>query len=290
MRASQEVIDSLNVDLAKEHGAIIQYLLHGGQVRDTVLRCSVFENAREEMWHMEWLTEAIRDRGGTPTLERQESIAYTDGIVSNLRADVDAESDALAHYEKTLAVIGDSDEELTTLVNRIMDDERHHRASFALMADKVGAAGEDGFRAKPAIAPADAGAAAPMVGLEYEGLLQYLQNKYGVEDKDVSEAYFELATNEMRHMKWVATCFGGLPAAPPPPNPKDRLVVVEGEAQAHSRADEYERKAQGLIAEVRGKLAGEDIGRELERIGYQHGYHRFQIAHMPQPTRVRGDS
>jgi rubrerythrin len=242
------------------------------------------------MWHMEWLTEAIKDRGGTPTLERQEQIVNSDGIVRNLQADVEAESDALAHYEKTLALVGDSDEELATLINRIMDDERAHRTSFGRMAERVGGEGEDGFRAQVVISPTDAGAAAPMIGLEYEGLLQYLQGKYGVEDKEVSETYFELAINEMRHLKWVATCFGGLPAAPPPPNPKDRIERLEDEGRAHARAEEYEGKAQGLIAEVRGKLAGQDIANELRRIDFQHGYHRFQLEHMEQTSKVAGKS
>jgi bacterioferritin len=283
---SQAVLDSLNVDLSKEHGAIIQYLIHGAQVRDSVLRCSIFEAAREEMWHMEWLTEAIRDRGGASTLDRQESIFASEGIVRNLQADVDAESDALAHYEKTLATIRDTDEELTTLINRIMDDERAHRTSFTMMADRVGADGEPAFLAKPAISPTDAGNSAPMIGLEYEGLLQYLQNKYGVEDRETAETYFELAINEMRHLKWVATCYGGLPPQIPP-NPKDRVAMTEGESQAFQRAEQYEGKAQQTIAAVSGKLAGTDIKNELGRIDFQHAYHRFQLAHMSEPAKTR---
>jgi rubrerythrin len=275
----QQVLDSLNADLAKEHGAIVQYLLHIAHVRDSGLRWSISNATREEMWHMEWLIEAIRDRGGTPTLDREEEIVNTNGIIENIEADIHAEEDALAHYEQTLAVVGDSDDELRTLIERIMDDERHHRTSFTRNADRVGSQGEDAFRAKPLLSPADAGSTVPMVGLEYEGLLQYLWNKYAVGAGEESETYFELAINEMRHLGWVASCFGGLPAGPPPPVPAEKIVDPAGSEQAHSRAEEYERKAQGVIADVRGKLAGQDIAEELSRIDFQHGYHRFQLEH-----------
>ncbi|HEY3317659.1 MAG TPA: ferritin-like domain-containing protein [Coriobacteriia bacterium] len=281
-----EVIDSLNVDLTKEHGAIIQYLLHIAQTRDSVLRSSISLVAREEMWHFEWLTEAIRDRGGVPTHDRQEGIVNTDGLVRNLEANVDAENDALAHYEKTLETIGDSDPALTTLIQRIMDDERYHRTSFTNMVERVGSAGEAAFHPQLEISPPDAGAAAPMIGLEYEGLLQYLMNKYASPDKDDAETYFELATNEMRHLLWVATCFAGLPPAPPPPVP-DGVVQVRDADAAHARAEEYENQAARTISRVRDALAGEQISSELQRIDYQHGYHRFQLEHMEEAAKTK---
>lgn len=277
-----EVIESLNVDLTKEHGAIIQYLLHIARTRDSVLRSSISLVAREEMWHFEWLTEAIRDRGGAPTHDRQEGIVNTDGLIRNLQANVDAENDALAHYEKTLEVIGDSDPELTTLIQRIMDDERYHRTSFTSMAERVGSAGEAAFVPRLEISPPDAGTAAPMIGLEYEGLLQYLMNHYASAEKDDAETYFELATNEMRHLLWVATCYAGLPPAPPPPVPAGLVPVRDADAASRT-AEAYERKAAETISRVREALAGEQISAELQRIDYQHGYHRFVLEHMRKP-------
>lgn len=272
-----DVLASLNVDLAKEHGAIVQYLLHSAQMRDSVMRWSIMNAAREEMWHMDWLTEAIRERGGTATLDRQESIFTSDGLVRSLQADVDAENDALAHYEKTLETIGDSDEDLTALIQRIMDDERYHRTSFGSMADKVGAEGEPAFRARPEMSPSDAQKTAPMIALEYEGLLQYLQNKYGSPEKHQSEQYFELAINEMRHLNWVASCGGGLGVPPVPCVPKDRVHIVQGSKGAHVRAEEYERRATDVISQARDAVAGERISSRLRRVDYQHGYHRFLL-------------
>ena len=68
------VIESLNTDLALEHGAIIQYLFHAVQLRDTPLAGPVMEMAREEMWHMDWLVEAIGEREERPLwIERTSS-------------------------------------------------------------------------------------------------------------------------------------------------------------------------------------------------------------------------
>ena len=277
-----EALRSLNVDLAKEHGAIVQYLLHAVQMRDSVLRWSVTEAAREEMWHMEWLTEAIRERGGTPTLSRQNDIFTSEGLVLSLQADVDAETGALEHYEETLATIGEEDPELTALIERIMDDERYHRTSFTRMADMVGAEGEEAYAAKAEISPTDAASAGPMIPLEYEGLLQYLQAKYGSPDKEEAETYFELAINEMRHFNWVASCTGGLGVPQVPPAPGDKVVRVEGSEAAHRRSEEYERDAAATISRVRDAVAGETIATEMRRIDYQHRYHRFVLDRMEE--------
>jgi bacterioferritin len=277
---SQEVLDSLAVDLAKEHGAIVQYIIHAGQLRDSVLFASVMAAAREETWHMEWLIEAIRDRGGEPVLDRAE-VVTGDGLVANLQADMAAEDGALAHYEVTLGLIGDTDEELTRLVQRIMDDERYHRTSFSRMAERVGAEGEQAFRPSAVTSPADAGTTAPMIGLEYEGLLQYLWNKYGAGDTEVSETYFELAINEMRHLRWVATCLAGLGAPPAPPVPVDAVARVEGEAAARREAERYEDRAAGVIGRVTDGVSGEPMRDTMRRIAYQHDWHRFQLEHLP---------
>lgn len=288
--ASVEVLDSLNVDLMKEHGAIVQYLLHATQVRDTALRYSVTEAAREEMWHMEWLIEAIRERGGSATLERQEGIFMSMGLVESLQADVSAEVDAIDHYGHTLRLIGDSDEELTRLIERIVDDERYHRGSFQRMADRVNTEGEPAYAARPEATPTDGVRVAPMFDLEYEGLLQYLWNKYGVgEDAgDEAETYFELAINEMRHLNWLASCFGGMGVPNAPDVPLGEVVEPSSVEGARRRAAEYERKAEETIARARDGVEGEPLSTEMRRIDYQHGYHRYQLEHLEESAQSGG--
>ena len=129
MTVSAEVIESLKIDLALEHGAILQYVVHGTQLRDAAITDPVRKIAREEMWHFEWLAEAIRDRGGEPTLDRAD-LFLPSSMVDSLREDVATEDKALAHYARTLELLGASDPALKRLIERIVDDERHHRARF----------------------------------------------------------------------------------------------------------------------------------------------------------------
>ena len=138
MPTSPEILASLNDDLALEHGAIIQYVIHGVQLREAGITDPVRKTAREEMWHFEWLAEAIRDRGGEPGLDRA-NVFLSASVGESLREDVASEEMALEHYERTLALVGDSDPDLRALIERIMADERHHHASFGRLAEEVAA-------------------------------------------------------------------------------------------------------------------------------------------------------
>ena len=121
MTTSPEVLASLNEDLALEHGAIVQYVIHGVQLRDVAITDPVRKTAREEMWHFEWLVEAIGDRGGELVLDRAD-VFLSASMGESMREDVATEDRALAHYARTLELIGDSDAELTHLIERIISD------------------------------------------------------------------------------------------------------------------------------------------------------------------------
>ena len=99
MPISAEAMASLQADLSLEHGAIVQYVIHGALLRDVAITEPVRRIAREEMWHFEWLAEAIRDRGGEPALDRAEVFLPT-LMAESMREDVEAEERALTHYAK----------------------------------------------------------------------------------------------------------------------------------------------------------------------------------------------
>ena len=61
----------LNHDLEAEHGAIIQYLTHAYAMGEGEMACEIEAIAREEMRHLDWLTETIVKLGGIPSLERR---------------------------------------------------------------------------------------------------------------------------------------------------------------------------------------------------------------------------
>jgi bacterioferritin len=281
MLTSPELLASLNEDLALEHGAIFQYIIHAVQLRDTPIADAVKRMAREEMWHLEWLAEAIRDRGGELTLERAPLRLMAE-IGETLRADVETEADALAHYARTLDLIGGSDPELTALIERIVDDERHHSAAFARLAEGVAVAGEAAFAATPVIQPAEFAVIGPVMATEYEGVLQYLWNKYGCGDCEAGEHYFELAIDEMRHAGWTASYVAGMGVPQAAEVPADKIVSVSSTAEAHLQAQAYEQSAQALYAVKAPQAENPDLRADLERAAGQHAFHRRNLAGMSE--------
>jgi len=62
-----KIIVLLNHDLAGEHAAIIQYLIHAYAMGEGEMACEIEALAREEMRHLDWLAETIVELGGAPT-------------------------------------------------------------------------------------------------------------------------------------------------------------------------------------------------------------------------------
>lgn len=276
MATSGDVLESLKRDLALEHGAIFQYVIHAVQLRDTAIADTVKRVSREEMWHLEWLVEAITERDGEPTLDRAD-LFLSVAIGESLRKDVDTEQMALDHYASTLETIGDSDADLTALIERIMDDERHHKATFGRLADQVGREGDAAYAAAPLIQPADFAVIVPTMASEYTGILTYLWNKYGSGDCEDGELYFELAVDEMRHAGWVAGYGAGMGAPQPPAVPIDRVSFVHSPAEAKAAADTFEGLAEAFYAEKAPEAANPDLRGDMERAAAQHAYHRRQL-------------
>jgi bacterioferritin len=280
MATSHEVLASLNDDLALEHGAILQYVIHGTFLRDVGMTDPVRKIAREEMWHFEWLAEAITDRGGTLTLERAD-IFLSESIGDSLRKDVSTELTALAHYACTLDLIGDSDPELTRLIERIVADERHHHLAFERLADEAQAAGDSAYAAHPIMGPEDLGVAGATVGVEYATVLQHLFNQYGCGDCEQGEQYFEFAIDEMRHLSWAATYLPGLvPKPQAPPVPIDRVSVVGSSVEAIQAADKLEAMAAEFYSAKIAEAQSPDLTEDLTRAAGQHDYHRFKLKRM----------
>jgi bacterioferritin len=279
MDTSVEILASLNEDLALEHGAIIQYVVHGVQLRDTAITDPVRKTAREEMWQFEWLAEAIRDRGGEPVLDRADVFLST-SMADSMREDVATEDLALDHYAATLELIGGSDPELTRLIERIAEDERHHRGTFERLAAEVKAGGEEAYAAHPLMGPEDLAVVGPTIAVEYATVLQYLFNKYGCGDCDLGEDYFELAVDEMRHLSWVASYVPGLVDPQPPEVPADRVRWVGSTAEARELAGALEEQAEGFYAAKVEEARDPALTGDLERAAGQHAYHRYRLGRM----------
>ena len=276
MPTSPELLASLQEDLALEHGAILQYLIHGFFLRDSALTDPVRKVAREEMWHFEWLAEAIRERGGEPALDRADmflSLSMTDSMAE----DVVTEQGALSHYARTLDLIGDSDSKLSALIERIADDERHHRATFERLAVVVREAGDAAYSAARLMGPEDLAVVGPTVGLEYGSILQYLFNKYGCGDCELGEQYFEFAIDEMRHLGWAANYVPGFGPPQPPPVPTDTVRFVRSVDEAAEAAKRFEGVSAAFYAEKTAQAKSPELADDLARAAGQHEYHRYLL-------------
>jgi bacterioferritin len=279
MADSAKIVASLKVDMALEHAAIIQYVIHGVLLRDVGITDPVRKTAREEMWHFEWLAEAIRDRGGEPTIDRDE-VFLPVSLAESMRQDVAAEERALSHYARTLELIGDSDPSLARLIERIVEDERHHKTTFERLASQIAASGDEAVSARPIMGPEDMTVVGPTIGTEYATILQYLWNKYGCGDCDQGERYFEFAVDEMRHLSWVATYVPGLGDPVPPPVPTDRVRAVNSTSEARSAAGQLEGQAAGFYSAKVGEAHNEALRDDLARALAQHDFHRAELEHM----------
>jgi bacterioferritin len=275
MSASAEILASLNEDMALEHGAIMQYVIHGVYLRDVGITDQVRKIAREEMWHFEWLAEAVRDRGGEGVLDRADMFLST-STADSLRADVGTEDLALSHYAHTLEVVGHSDPELSHLVERIVVDERHHRLTFERLAQDAQAAGEEAYAAHPITGPEDLAVIGPTIQTEYANVLQYLWNKYGCGDCEQAETYFELAVDDMRHLSQVASYVPGLGGPQPPDVPSDKVRAVHSTAEALEAASLLEDIAASFYSGKGAAAKGKALSDDLVRAADHHGYHRYQ--------------
>ena len=209
----QKIIEMLNEDIEGEHAAIIQYLLHAYAMEEGGLPCEIEAIARDEMRHYDWLTDAIVELGGTPTIERMP-VKRTADHAANMRLDVTAEEEAIAAYEQHVAAIDDP--KIKRLLQRIIHDEKAHREDFLKFAGKVAAmAGEGGEPAANAPPPDPAVVEILDEGIkhEYTVILQYLHHSFVTPHCAISRELEMQAINEMQHLGWLAEEMAGMGGA-----------------------------------------------------------------------------
>jgi rubrerythrin len=194
--------------------------------------------------------------------------------------DVAAEDRALAHYAKTLALVGESDAELTELIERIVADERHHHVVFERLTVEVRAAGDAAYVAHPIAGPEDIAVIGPTIGTEYQSVLQYLWNKYGCNDCERGEQYFEFAVDEMRHLGWVASYVAGLGDPVPPDVPSERVRAVGSTADARKASGALEKTVAAFYPPMIDDAKSEGLREDLARALGQHDFHRKVLRRM----------
>lgn len=263
----QEVIRVLNLDLADEHGAIIQYLNNAYSMGEGEMACEIEAIAREEMRHLDWLAETIVDLGGVPTLERGKMRLGGAGVPDWMNNDVLLEEGAIRQYREHIEAI--DDRRVKRLLERINSDEKAHRLQFQHFIQKAGEEGMHdlrGSRAGKLVETLNWG-----VEHEYTVVLQYLLHSYlspGAESKRVLE---DQAINEMLHLGWLSeevVSAGGAPSIEHTPvdastDPADML-----------RADiEVEKEVSAAYDRAAGEVEDPDLKRLFRRMQSHEEYH-----------------
>ncbi|MCJ7619613.1 MAG: ferritin-like domain-containing protein [Anaerolineae bacterium] len=201
----KRIVAMLNEDIKGEHAAIVQYLRHAYAKGEGEMACEIEAIARDEMRHLEWLSETVAELGGEPTLDRGEMTIGGRNIAEWMQRDVGLERDAIAMYDQHIAAIDDP--KIKRLLRRIVSDETSHRHAFEHLVEKSKKKGME------PIAPLEAPAGKPSgladmlnwgVRHEYTVILQYLYHSFMTPDEEVSEQMQDQAINEMQHLGWLA--------------------------------------------------------------------------------------
>jgi bacterioferritin len=237
---NEKTIEMLNHDLEGEHAAVIQYLVHAYAMGEGEMACEIEAIAREEMRPFDWLAETIVGLGGTPSLKRGEMRTGGQAVAEWMANDVLQEEDGIALYEKHIEAIDDP--KIRRLLNRILSDEKSHRADFQHFVDKSKKAGlKDlrGSRQDKVTKVLDWG-----IEHEYTVILQYLLHSYTTPSEEVKEEMQDQAINEMQHLGWLS----------------EELVSGGGTPRIeHTRVDQSKKTADMLRAdiEIEKKVAAE---------------------------------
>ena len=89
----------------------------------------------DEMRHMWWLAELIVNRGGKPTMEHKELDFGGDDLKSQLKRQIELESEGIDRYIEHINLI--DDEEVVGVLKHILDEEKRHRKEFRIRLEKL---------------------------------------------------------------------------------------------------------------------------------------------------------
>jgi bacterioferritin len=195
-----EIVEMLNEDLAGEHAAVIQYLVHAYAMGEGEMACEIEAIAREEMRHFDWLAETIVGLGGVPTILRGAMRTGGETVAEWMSNDVQQEIDAVTLYEEHIKAIGDR--KIKRLLQRILSDEKSHRGSFEHFVEKANRKGGKDLRGTRS----DRTAKILDWGIEHEYtvILQYLLHSYLTTNEEAKEELQDQAVNEMQHLRWLS--------------------------------------------------------------------------------------
>jgi len=277
-----KIIALLNQDLAGEHAAIIQYLVHAYAMGEGEMACEIEAIAREEMRHFDWLAETIVNLGGTPSLERGDMRTSGDSVPDWMKNDVLQEKDGIALYEEHIKAIDNP--KIRRLLKRILSDEKSHRGDFEHFvnkAQKEGAKDLRGSRQDKVAQVLDWG-----IEHEYTVILQYLLHSYMTPNKDVKKEMEDQAINEMQHLGWLSEEMVDKKGSP-------RIEHIKVNQSTRTtdmlRADiEIEKKVAAEYDRAAKEIEEPDLKKLLARIRDHEIYHADVFDDLLKEEEARG--
>ncbi|RDW18197.1 bacterioferritin [Oceanobacillus arenosus] len=135
----EKLIEGLNVDLAHEYGAAIQYTYSASVVSGlyrSALKPFFEDEITDELGHALYLSEKIKSLGGVPTTESAKVPQPMD-VKELLEAVLESESSTIKRYEERMKQAEDLGlTELKVKLEDLISDETHHKEEVErLLAD-----------------------------------------------------------------------------------------------------------------------------------------------------------
>ncbi len=131
----EQIITLLNQDFVREIEATMIYVRNAFIIRQCDSSRVTEAIAVDEMRHMNWLADLIVKRGGKPGMEHKELDFGKDDLESQLRKQIELESEGIEIYKKQIEII--DDDEVVGVLEHILDEEKRHRKEFRIRLEKI---------------------------------------------------------------------------------------------------------------------------------------------------------
>jgi bacterioferritin len=139
-KASKELLDMLNMAIAREMQVAVQYMwqhVQWGGVKGYATKDAFKTIAIEEMKHAEKIAERLYYLGGTPTT-KPSPIMVGDNLKARIEQDIKDEQGAIELYTKIIELARKEGDEVTNLMFRhILEDEEGHHDTFTTLYEEV---------------------------------------------------------------------------------------------------------------------------------------------------------
>ena len=125
----KELIELLNVDIAKEWAAAVQYIQHAAMITGAQFQSiqkELLVHANEEIGHSVQLTDLITQLGGTVTTDIDKRYTSEDSV-EMLEQDLAGENNAISRYKERIAQANELGEYgVAKMLTEILTMEEEH--------------------------------------------------------------------------------------------------------------------------------------------------------------------